>query len=113
MVLTAVVVCIILFTVGSYLAEASRRRIPRESQEIYFLFKNIKAETIDAGQYALGPGNEGYLDEWCESATMYIQEQGYGGHLRKISFIDGVSARFELLIRSHDVTLHEDFTVNA
>jgi hypothetical protein len=79
--MSAIVVCILLFIIGGLLADASRRRPPRESDDIYFVFANIKAETINAGKQALLDSDQGYLDDWSDQVTDYLEELGYTGSL--------------------------------
>ena len=108
--MSAIIVCILLFAVGGFLADASRRRPPRESEDIYFVFANIKAETSEAGKYALNANDSTYISEWCDSVNKYIEELGYSGSLDNPRF-DDTEADFVLIIQSSDTIIQDRFTV--
>ena len=111
--MTAIIVCILLFVVGGFLAEASKKRPPRESEDIYFVFENIKAETVKVAKYALNDNNNtGYLSSWESRVDVYIDELGYDGYLTCTWNTPGEwSVDCTLIIQSTDTILQDRFTV--
>jgi len=114
--MSAIIVCILLFAVGGFLADASRRRPPRESEDIYFVFTNIKAETKEAGERALRDDDVSYLSAWVDRANDYIEELGYSGSL---SYEDWTrtagewSVDFIFIMQSTDTILQDRFTASV
>ncbi|MFX1518479.1 MAG: hypothetical protein ACFFCD_00940 [Promethearchaeota archaeon] len=118
--LTAIIVCILMFAVGGFLAEASMRRPLRESEDIYFVFANIKAETKDAGESALREPVESvgqsYLNDWVDEVYDYLEELGYTGNLVWSNWDKTASpwsVDFTLIIQSTDTLLQDTFTVEV
>jgi hypothetical protein len=111
--MSAIVVCILLFVIGGLLADASRRRPPRESEDIYFVFANIKAETINAGRQALLDSDQGYLDDWSDEVTDYLEELGYTGSLTYTDWNPPTSVEFTLTIQSTNTVLQDTFEVTS
>jgi len=111
--MSAIVVCILLFIIGGLLADASRRRPPRESEDIYFVFANIKAETINAGKQALLDSDQGYLDDWSDEVTDYLEELGYTGSLTYADWNPPTSVEFTLTIQSTNIVLQDTFEVTS
>lgn len=111
--MSAIVVCILLFIIGGLLADASRRRPPRESEDIYFVFANIKAETINAGRQALLDSDQGYLDDWSDEVTDYLEELGYTGSLTYTDWNPPTSVEFTLTIQSTNIVLQDTFEVTS
>jgi len=109
--MSAIIVCILLFVIGGLLADASRRRPPREAEDIYFVFANIKAETINAGKQALLDNVRGYLYDWSDEVTDYLEELGYTGSLTHTDWIPFTSVEFTLTIQSTNTVLQDTFEV--
>jgi hypothetical protein len=118
--LAAIIVCILMFVVGGFLAEASKRRPLRESEDIYFVFANTKAETIEAGESALRDpvesAGQSYLDDWVDEIVDYLEELGYTGSLAWSNWDKTASpwsVDFTLTIQSTDTLLQDTFTVEV
>ena len=117
--MSAIIVCILLFIIGGLLADASRRRPPRESEDIYFVFANIKAETISAGKRALrdsGDTGQSYLDEWSDEVVDYLEELGYTGSLQWNNWDKTAlpySVDFTLTIQSTNTIVQDTFTAEV
>ena len=107
--MSAIIVCILLFVIGGLLADASRRRPPREAEDIYFVFANIKAETINAGRQALLDSDQGYLDDWLVEVNDYVEELGYTGSLTYADWNPPTSVEFTLTIQSSNTILQDTF----
>ncbi len=114
--LSAIIVCILLFAVGGFLADASTKRPPRETEDIYFVFANIKAETEQAGERALRDDSVSYLSDWTDRINAYIEELGYSGSL---SYEDWTrtaeewSVDFVFIMQSTDTILQDSFTASV
>ena len=111
--MSAIVVCILLFIIGGSLADASRRRPPRESEDIYFVFANIKAETINAGKRALLEDRVGYLNEWSTEVEDYLEELGYSGSLTYADWNPPTSVEFTLTVQSTNTVVQDTFVVST
>ena len=111
--MSAIIVCILLFVIGGLLADASRRRPPRETEDIYFVFSNIKAETINAGRQALLDSDQGYLDDWSDEVIEYLEELGYTGSLTYTDWTPPTSVEFTLIIQSANTVLQDTFQVTT
>ena len=111
--MSAIIVCILLFIIGGLLADASRRRPPRESEDIYFVFANIKAETMNAGTRALLEDNRGYLDDWSDEVVEYLEDLGYSGSLTIADWNPPTSVEFTLTIQSSNTVIQDTFVART
>lgn len=111
--MSAIIVCILLFILGGLLADASRRRPSRESEDIYFVFANIKAETFEAGTRALLDNDQPYLDVWTIEVEDYLEELGYTGSLTYTDWTPPTSVEFTLIIQSSNTVIQDTFEVTS
>ncbi len=58
-------------------------------------------------------GNSGYLDDWSDEVTDYLEELGYTGSLTYTDWTPPTSVEFTLTIQSTNTVLQDTFEVTS